>query len=202
MAPSIGVPIGFVLLHGTWRFYTVSSQSAAPSATGQQPEPAPDDTADDRRAARARDEDMTVALLKQGGLYEVEGASGQTYRVDISDQSCSCPDSQKRDPDGGCKHVRRVDLELEQDTIPRPDGTLPTPASPTDADGGRDGAAPPDGDSPRERAALIDAIRNREDELARLQAEIDALEFVTDTLETIADPDADFSLDTIRPEDH
>ena len=145
---------------------------------------------------------MTVALLKQGGRYEVEGVSGQTYRVDISDQSWSYPDSRKRDPAGGCKHVRRVDLELEQGTIPRPDGKLPISASRTDAAGGRDGAAPPDGDHHQERAPLIDAIRNREDEIARLQAEIDALEFVTDTLETIADPDADFSLDAIRPEDH
>lgn len=180
----------------------MSSQSAAPSATDQQPSPAHDDTPGDRRAAHARDEDMTVALLKQGGIYEVKGASGQTYRVDISDQSCTCPDSQKRDPDGGCKHVRRVDLELEQDTIPRPDGKLPASSRATESVTDHDGAAPSQPEDHPERSAIIDAIRDREDELARLQAEIDALEFVTDTLETIADPDADFSLDAIRPEDH
>lgn len=144
---------------------------------------------------------MDVGLLRQGGIYEVEGASGQSYRVDVIEQSCTCPDAQTRDPDGGCKHLRCVDLELEQGTIPRPDGKLPASALEMTAVGMHNGAAAADGDYQRDRAAIIDAIQEREVKLARLHAEIDALEFVMNTLKTVADPDASFSLDAIRPEE-
>lgn len=180
----------------------MSSQSATPSTNGQHPDSSPSDTSVKNRADRAREEDMDVALLKQGGIYEVEGTTGQAYRVDITEQSCTCPDSQNRNPNGGCKHIRRVELELDQGTIPRPDGKLPIPISRTDEVDDHDGAPPSDVNYQQERAAIIDAIQDREEEIARLQSEIEALEFVTDTLKAITDPATEFSLDEIRPEDY
>lgn len=171
------------------------------------------------RTVRAREEEMDVALLKQGGIYEVEGTSGTTYRVDITTRSCTCPDADQHAPDGGCKHVRRVALELEAGIIPRPDGKLPDVATSlgevdtpfaefVERVGGRldNGDSPKKGSSEtivdyqQEQAAIIDAMQEREESIARLQAEIEALEFVAETLETLADPDAEFSLDAIRPD--
>ena len=145
---------------------------------------------------------MDVALLKQGGIYAVTGESGQSYRVDITEKSCTCPDSQDRDPENGCKHVRRVAIEIEEETVPGPDGKLPMSALETTVhDAGVDSDLDEDLDDAnyqQAEAAVIDAIQGREEEIARLQSEIEALEFVTQTLSTIRDPDAVFSLDTIR----
>lgn len=77
------------------------------------------------RTKRAVEEAMTVSLLAKGGRYEVEAASGNQFKVDIIEQSCTCPDWQQRAPDGGCKHMRRVDHKIKQGQIPRPDGQLP-----------------------------------------------------------------------------
>lgn len=140
---------------------------------------------------------MDVALLKQGGIYSVTGESGETYTIDIIDETCTCPDYQDREPEGGCKHVRRVAIEVEDETVPRPDGKLPTSALTTSAQGAHNDVRD-DADYQQAEAAIIDAIQDREEETARLQSEIEALEFVTDTLEAIRDPDEDFSLDAIR----
>lgn len=78
------------------------------------------------RTRRAVDEPMTVSLLAKGGQYEVASASGNRYDVDIIGKSCTCPDWQQRTPEGGCKHMRRVDYEIKQGRVPRPDGRLPT----------------------------------------------------------------------------
>ena len=79
----------------------------------------------DPRTRRAREEDMEVSLLEKGGLYEVRSQSGNTYEVDVIAPSCTCPDWQQREPTGGCKHIRRVDLEIKAEDVPRPDGRLP-----------------------------------------------------------------------------
>lgn len=84
------------------------------------------------RTQRARTEEMTVALRRTGGIYSVRGESGRIYRVDICKPDCSCPDYQQTSTDR-CKHIRRVDLELRNRTVPTPDGRLP--ACPV-ADGG------------------------------------------------------------------
>jgi hypothetical protein len=78
-----------------------------------------------RRARRAREEEMTVSLRQTGGIYDVQSASGNTYRVDIAGPECSCPDWQEREPDGGCKHLRRVRLAIQAGSVPTPDGRLP-----------------------------------------------------------------------------
>jgi len=70
---------------------------------------------------------MDVSLLSKGGRYEVQSASGNRYEVDVVDESCTCPDWQQRSPEGGCKHLRRVDHEIKRGRVPRPDGRLPLP---------------------------------------------------------------------------
>ena len=79
------------------------------------------------RTKRAVDEAMDVSLLSKGGRYEVQSASGSRYEIDVVDESCSCPDWQQRSPEGGCKHLRRVDHEIKRGCVPRPDGRLPSP---------------------------------------------------------------------------
>lgn len=141
---------------------------------------------------------MDVALLKQGGIYTVTGESNGTYQVDLLAGTCTCPDYEEREPEGGCKHVQRVKMELEANTIPRPDGKLPdsalAAATAYEADAPVDASM---GDAQHAEAAIMDAIQDREEEIARLQSEIEALEAVTDTLAALRDPDEEFSLDVI-----
>ena len=77
------------------------------------------------RTKRARTEEMDVSLLQKGGIYEVQSESGNIYEVDIASKTCTCPDFTKRNPRGGCKHLRRADLEIRGGNVPRPDGRLP-----------------------------------------------------------------------------
>ena len=81
------------------------------------------------RTKRAVAEAMDVSLLSKGGRYEVQSASGNRYEVDVIDKSCTCPDWQQRSPEGGCKHLHRVDHEIKQGRVPRPDGRLPAPSN-------------------------------------------------------------------------
>jgi hypothetical protein len=86
----------------------------------------------DPRTERARTEEMDVSLLRKGGVYEVQSASGNTYEVDVASKTCTCPDFTKRQPSGGCKHLRRVDIEIRSGNAPRPDGRLPATANVTE----------------------------------------------------------------------
>ena len=78
----------------------------------------------DARERRARKEEMKVSLLRKGGVYEVHSESGNTYKVDVAGGTCTCLDWQQREPDGGCKHLRRVDAEIKAGDVPRPDGRV------------------------------------------------------------------------------
>ena len=78
----------------------------------------------DPRERRAREEEMDVSLLRKGGVYEVCSESENTYRVDVAGGTCTCLDWQQREPDGGCKHLRRVDAEIKAGDVPRPDGRV------------------------------------------------------------------------------
>ncbi len=78
------------------------------------------------RTRRAVDQAMAVSLLEKGGRYEVRSGSGNWYEVDVISESCTCPDWRKHMPEGGCKHLRRVDYEIKQGRVPRPDGRLPS----------------------------------------------------------------------------
>jgi len=75
---------------------------------------------DDPRTRRAKTEDMDVVLATNTGVYEVHSESGNTYEVDVLEETCSCPDDVER-----CKHQRRVAMEIESQRVPRPDGRLP-----------------------------------------------------------------------------
>ncbi|MBX0288437.1 SWIM zinc finger family protein, partial [Halomicroarcula sp. F28] len=75
---------------------------------------------DEDRTKRAKREDMDISFLEKPGRYEVHSASGSVYEADVLAESCSCPDIAER-----CKHLRRVDIEIRDGLVPRPDGRLP-----------------------------------------------------------------------------
>ena len=103
---------------------TSVSTESNPDSTASK-EPPTDDTELDPRTRRAREEDMDVSLLAKGGVYEVHSQSGNIYEADVVSSSCTCPDWQDRKPEGGCKHLRRVDVEIKAGAVPQPDGHLP-----------------------------------------------------------------------------
>ena len=67
---------------------------------------------------------MDVWFGQRGPVYDVFSESGSTYVVDVEKETCTCPDFEQRHPDGGCKRLRRVDLEIRTRLIPAPDGTF------------------------------------------------------------------------------
>ena len=76
------------------------------------------------RTKRALEECMTV-LPDHGrasgasGLFIVVGENGNgEYLVDTRTQSCECKDARYRDPDGGCKHLRRVRIATGEIPVP------------------------------------------------------------------------------------
>ena len=72
----------------------------------------------DDRTIRALTEKMTV-LSKGGNVYAVNTESGNEYYVDAhNDSRCTCPDSEYGEPEGGCKHYRRVQFATGDRTIP------------------------------------------------------------------------------------
>ena len=83
-----------------------------------------DESLPEPRTRRARTEDMVVSLRKTGGIYSVHSESGNTYRVDVALGECTCPDQELTSTER-CKHIRRVELEIRQRTVPTPDGRLP-----------------------------------------------------------------------------
>lgn len=73
-------------------------------------------SADDRRAERARTEEMTVRPLRDG-RYVVE-TDGGVYVVDLDERDCTCPDYAIRN--ARCKHLRRVAIEITERRVPAP----------------------------------------------------------------------------------
>ena len=72
----------------------------------------------DKRDVRALTESMTV-LLEGGDIYTVVGQNGNgEHRVDTRESRCTCPDYEYRQPEGGCKHLRRVAFATGQRPIP------------------------------------------------------------------------------------
>jgi predicted nucleic acid-binding Zn finger protein len=63
------------------------------------------------------DHDETPVDDADTTIVTVTSASGSTYDVDVRAGACSCPDARHRDPDGGCKHVRRARVALGRDTV-------------------------------------------------------------------------------------
>ena len=52
------------------------------------------------------------------GLYLVVSQSGCEYLVDAHDGGCECADSEYHNPDGGCKHLRRIKFATGLRPIP------------------------------------------------------------------------------------
>ena len=147
----------------------------------------------DHRTRRAREETMKISLVRRGGIYEVQSASGNDYEVDIGMGTCSCLDWQTHEPDGGCKHVRRVDMEIKNGLVPRPDGRLPEervsdtecgPASPTLAIATDGGAFANTDDRFATCMRRIDErIRDLEFEIDQRRAELKSLDCALSVIE-------------------
>jgi hypothetical protein len=148
---------------------------------------------DEGRMRRAQAEEMNLALLRQGGLYAVDSASGSTYEVDLLEETCTCPDHRKAETPGPCKHIRRVQLELNAGQIPRPDGRLPQ-SSKTER-------PLPDSSGHRLVSTLRTRIREREERIASLQAEIQVLQFVCDIAEEVGSG-GNFDLKQLSADEH
>ncbi len=78
----------------------------------------------DRRTVRALTEPLTVLDHDETPVDDadttivtVTSASGSTYDVDVRAGACSCPDARHREPEGGCKHVRRARVALGRDVV-------------------------------------------------------------------------------------
>jgi hypothetical protein len=76
------------------------------------------------RTERALSECMTV-LPNHGradgapGLFVVIGQNGNgEYLVDTRTGSCECADAEYRDPEGGCKHLRRCRIATGETPVP------------------------------------------------------------------------------------
>jgi hypothetical protein len=65
------------------------------------------------RTVRALTEYHSVIEIARG-LFEVVSESGNTYRVDLAEPACTCPDFQNREEVEECKHIRRVRLQTGQ----------------------------------------------------------------------------------------
>lgn len=50
-------------------------------------------------------------------IVSVVSHSGESYQVDVLEGQCTCPDARHREPEGGCKHVRRARVALGRDTV-------------------------------------------------------------------------------------
>lgn len=134
---------------------------------------------EDVRSKRAREDEMDIALLHRGGYYEVDLDSGNTYEVDLLEETCTCPDYQNPDTPTPCKHIQRIQLELDVGQIPRPDGRLPETALSTHHRS--------DATDTRLVTTLRTKIREREGRIATLEAEIQALQFVCDVADVVVD---------------
>jgi hypothetical protein len=82
-----------------------------------------DESSVDDRTRRALEECMSVlpdvgAAADAEDFYTVVGENCGTYLVDVREGVCECPDSEYRDPDGGCKHVRRARMATGEMAIP------------------------------------------------------------------------------------
>lgn len=127
----------------------MQKRATSTAADEQKPDRA-NDRASERRRSRARTERMQVSLRTTGGVYDARAESGNTYRVDVGHETCSCPDWQNNRWVDECKHLHRVRLEIERGAVPTPDGRLPnrnrrgvqTESDPTDSPGSRSHATP------------------------------------------------------------
>jgi len=157
-------------------------ETEIPMATASDPNPAEESTpslenAATRREGRAQTQEMDVAMLRRGGIYEVKSASGGVYEVDVLQRTCTCLDVP---PGGGCKHYRRVRTDIRAGLVPRPDGKLPDATQLTLTD--EEIHAIRSAEATIVKQYLLDALLARELERAQLDQEIHDLEFLVELL--------------------
>jgi len=75
------------------------------------------------RTVRAVTEHMTV-IEEAPAMFSVTTQSGSEYMVDLREGVCSCPDYRNREPEGGCKHLRRTRLSVNQIDVEELDSEL------------------------------------------------------------------------------
>ena len=79
-----------------------------------------------RRSARARTQQMVVIpqMDPDGeciGMYDVHSLeSGEVYTVILDLSRCSCKDMEFNRPESGCKHLKRVAIEINETGLPAP----------------------------------------------------------------------------------
>ncbi|WP_321112976.1 HNH endonuclease [Halorussus salinisoli] len=78
----------------------------------------------DWRTWRAKNHDIQVIDRIGPKQYRVNGHRGRDYEVDLGDYSCSCPDWKKREPNGGCKHIRAVYFAVDTGEQSPPRGNV------------------------------------------------------------------------------
>lgn len=77
------------------------------------------------RGERAKREPMLIVPVIEdegtaGHDYYIFSASGSTYHANPNDTWCDCPDMENHQPDAGCYHVQRVQMELMEGRVPAP----------------------------------------------------------------------------------
>jgi len=77
------------------------------------------------RTRRALEESMSVLTPdffpvtdKTRSVLSVTTGSGSTYHVDVREGRCTCPDQEHRNPEGGCKHLRRARIATGRTPVP------------------------------------------------------------------------------------
>lgn len=82
-------------------------------------------TSDERRAVRARSENMVVVPQVDDdgiciGMYDVHSQSGEHYVVVLDhEQGCDCPDTKYNSAEN-CKHRRRTAMTITETDCPAP----------------------------------------------------------------------------------
>jgi hypothetical protein len=162
----------------------------------------------DGRTHRACTETMMIQPLLDG-RYKVHSQSGRTYIVDLTTDTCDCPDPYQAAGELGCKHIRRVKLEIAVGELPHPDDcptdaelvarepprtpTTPHPSPPATAvaDGGHAVDAGPDNGPTLAAAgicrAISDRIRDLERDIDCYRAELHDLETALSVIEDVTD---------------
>lgn len=91
-------------------------------------QPTPESTTDEqatgleKRTRRALEEYITILPNAGNGdgetIVTAVSESGSSYTVDVREGRCGCPDSEHRNPTGGCKHLRRARFALGLRRVP------------------------------------------------------------------------------------
>ena len=75
---------------------------------------------DRRRQWRAENQPIDIVREISDNEFIIEGSEGDEYYVNINVPVCDCPDWEKREPNGGCKHI--IKAKLKKDLL----STLPS----------------------------------------------------------------------------